>query len=309
MAVSAVAVPSAHGSQLVDRDGVDVHVAVNGTGQALLSYRKDGAMKHVLVWGAVDALPPTVGRPQVKFSLDYSGNFDWQHFSNSCTRYDGPQLPYLVAACKAPDGSYWAVQEWPEPLPDLGFTPWLPPQRALWMDVSHWSGPLPVLTAYADWVYSGTFHALFGRFTYLGHPVHGYRTTQRGAPIDGYGRLIFLDTFDSDYGPGWRRENSFVSHNPTGVWCYGFFQFDASQGYQYPPGDSDPREGVGSKYRLLARGPGVTPDVEATVADPGDFDPSDPASIRFRLKQWRLLKTFIGSDKQCRLGRALGLVS
>src|SRR5581483_4305722 len=52
------------------------------------------------------------------------------------------------------------------------------------------------------------------RLTYDGPPVHGYGTTQRGAPTDGFGRLIYLDTYNSVYGEGWRRENSFVAHNP-----------------------------------------------------------------------------------------------
>jgi hypothetical protein len=176
------------------------------------------------------------------------------------------------------------------------------------MDVSHWRGPVARLTAYPDWVYSGRFHSLFGAFTYNGSPVYGFGTTQYGAPTDGFGRLIFLDTYHSAYGSGWRRENSFVPHNPTGVFCYGFYSFDPTKGgYQHPPGQTDPRgPGVGAKYRLIGRGPGVTPDVQAVVNDAGDYDASSPADVQFRLKQWRLLGTFIGSDQQCLAGRALG---
>lgn len=298
---------TASASQLVDRDGRNVRIAVNGSGEAMVSYTKGAVTKHVLVWGAINALPPTRGKRQVEFQLDYSGNRA-KGFVGSCGRYDGPAVPYLVVACKAPDGSYWAVQEWPQPLPDLGYTPWLAPQRTLWMDVSHWRGPLARLTAYPDWVYSGQFHSLFGAFTYHGSPVYGFGTTQYGAPTDGFGRLIFLDTYNSPYSPGWRRENSFVPHNPTGVFCYGFYSFDPTKGgYQHPPGQADPRgPGVGTKYRLIGRGPGVTPDVQAVVNDPGDYDASSQADVEFRLKQWRLLGTFIGSDQQCLAGRALG---
>ena len=38
----------------------------------------------------------------------------------TCPTYDGPALADLVAACKAPDGSYWAVQSWDRDLPDYG---------------------------------------------------------------------------------------------------------------------------------------------------------------------------------------------
>ena len=39
-----------------------------------------------------------------------------------CLPYDGPALAWEVAACKAPDGSYWALQAWQRGLPDLGVT-------------------------------------------------------------------------------------------------------------------------------------------------------------------------------------------
>src|SRR5207249_3647623 len=82
------------------------------------------------------------------------------------------------------------------------------------------------IEAYTDWIYGGRFHDIFGRLTYRGNPVYGFSTTRYGAPEDGYGRLLYLDTYDSAYGPGWRRENSFVAHNPTGVFCYGFYPFE-----------------------------------------------------------------------------------
>src|SRR4029077_18534494 len=95
-----------------------------------------------------------------------------------CGRYDGPALPNLVAACKAPDGSYWAAQSWPQPLPDLGFTPWTPALQANWLEISHWTGELAQLETGSDWVYGGRFQGIFGRFTYPGVPVYGFRPTR-----------------------------------------------------------------------------------------------------------------------------------
>jgi hypothetical protein len=300
----------AFGSQLIDRNGQHVRIRTDDQGRALVSYTEAGKRKNVLVWGALNALPPAKGTQQVKFHFDYSGN-QIAGFKGSCGHYDGPDLPNLVAACTAADGSYWAVQEWPAALPDLGFTPWTEAQRALAMDVSHWSGPVATLVAYPDWVYSGTFHSLFGRYTYDGTPVYGFGTTRYGIPTDRFGRLVYLDTYGSGYGDGWVRENSFVSHNPTGVFCYGFYSFDPTKGgYVHPPGETAMRgPGTGSKYRLLAMGPGVTPDVQTTVDDPGDFDRKSGADVAFRLKQWRLFTTFVGTDKPCRAGRALGAVN
>src|ERR1043166_4214971 len=68
---------------------------------------------------------------QVRFKRDYSGGWGkyhragyWKTFKNACQPYDGPALSYLVTACKAPDGSYWAVQNWQKDLPLLGFDAW-----------------------------------------------------------------------------------------------------------------------------------------------------------------------------------------
>ena len=44
-----------------------------------------------------------------------------------------------------------------------------------------------------------------------------------GEPLDTFGRNLYVDTFDSAYGPGWKRENSFLTHRGTGVFCYGFY--------------------------------------------------------------------------------------
>src|SRR5438477_9980144 len=287
-AVLLFAVPGvASAAQLIDRNATSVHIAINKQGQALLTYRKGGATKHVLVWGAINALPPASGAHQVKLKVDYSGGWGtyhtvyWKHFAGSCGRYDGPALPNVVAACKAPDGSYWAAQSWPQPLPDLGFTPWLPELRADWLEVSHWSGPVAQLETGMDWVYSGRFQDLFGRFTYRGHPVSGFHPTPHGAPTDGFGRLIYLDTYNSVYGPGWRRENSFVAHNPSGVFCYGFYPFDPTQGgYHYPPGQTAKRgPGTGEQYRIFAEGPGVTPDVSTLVQPLHPFDKSNAGEV------------------------------
>jgi hypothetical protein len=265
----------ASGSQLIDRDATNVGLLVNGDGQALLSYRA-GAVKRVLAWGAVNAHAPSASSPQVKFRLDYSGR---GFKGGSCTRYTGPSLPWLVAACNAPDGSYWAAQAFPQALPDLGFTPWTQAQRAVWLELSHWTGAVPTLTVAEDWVYAGKYREIYGRLTYQGQPVYGFRTTRYGAPLGGYGSLVYLDVLDAAaYGPGWRRENSFVTHKPTGVFCYGFFTFDPTKGgYQYPPGQTAPRgPGVAGQYRITAHGPGVAPDVDWTGPGLGAYNAADP---------------------------------
>lgn len=309
VAAALAAAGSASAAQLIDRDATGVKLAVNAKGEALLTYRAAGRLKHVLVWGAVNARTPNKDVPQVKFQKDYSGGWGkyrklyWQGFPNVCTRYDGPSLPNVVAACKAGDGSYWAAQSWPQPLPDLGYTPWTPALRADWLEVSHWTGPVAQLDVYVDWVNTQKARQVFGRYTWGGVPVFGFGTSRYGAPSDGYGRLIYLDTLNAPkYGSGWRRENSFVPHNPTGVWCYEFYSYDPTGGgYIHPPGQTGSRgPGVGEKYRLIAAGPGVTPNVAKVVDDPGDYDPSNPQKVAFEQQQNGVLDSILAGDKLCR---------
>jgi hypothetical protein len=308
-AVGAACLPaSADASQLIDRNARDVRLAVNAKGEALVTYRVGGRLRRVLAWGATDARFPNGSLPQMRFKKDYAGGWGkyrqlyWRTFRNACRAYDGPRLAYLVTACKAPDGSYWALQSWQTPLPDLGFSPWLPQQKAWELHLSHWTGPLAQLEVWTDWVYAGRFHSLFGRLTYRGRPVYGYHTTRYGAPLDGYGRLLYLDTYNSVYGAGWRRENSFVSHNPTGVFCYGFYPFDPRRGgYVHPPGlDAMRGPGNGSHYRITVNGPGVTPDVVWVGNGLHDFDARNPADVAYERRQNALLDSIVGVDRLCR---------
>jgi hypothetical protein len=306
-ALALVSATAAGASQLVTRNAGHPRLAVNAKGEALVTYTEKGATRRVLVWGAKNALPPTQGRHQVSFKLDYSGGWTthhtkyWKTFRNVCLPYTGPALDFFAAACDAADSSHWALQAWQEQLPDLGFTPWTPLQRSWDLHISHWSGPLPKLEVWTDWVYSGRYQQVFGKYSYDGEPIYGFHTTRTGAPTDGYGRLIFLDTYDSRYGPGWRRENSFVSHNPTGIWCYGFFQFDATL-YPHPKNLKEKMRGpgTGEKYRLSADGPGVTPDVSVVVPGLHDYNPNDPSDVAYERQQNALLDSIVGVDKQCR---------
>jgi hypothetical protein len=208
-------------------------------------------VRHVLAWGAINAIAPTQSRPQVAFRLDYAGGWGtyrkeiWKTFRNKCRPYDGPPLQWLVTACKAPDGSYWAVQSWQRALANYGVRPTA--AQSVWeLRLAHWRGELPRLEIELD--------HLFGRFTYRGQPVHGFRTKPSGEPLDTFGRNLYVDTFNSAYGAGWKRENSFLMHRGTGAFCYGF----------YPHGDRP--AGDGQRYRATIIGPGVTPDPGARSA-------------------------------------------
>jgi len=230
----------------------------------------------VLAWGAVNALPPSQTVPQVRFKLDFTGGLK-QHFGNACGGYDGPPLAGELAACKAPDGSYWAVQQWQPSLPHRGFPPYKAGQTDWELDLSHWTGAIAQLEVHVDWAF-GDHHNLFGRLVYDGVPVHGFHTVQgTGAPQDGYGRSLYIDTLDSAYGPGWKRETSIVFRNPTGVFCYSFWPTsDVSL-----PGHPSRPAGNGRAYRIEVLGPGVTPNLDVEVDDPGTWDPNDASKVSY----------------------------
>jgi hypothetical protein len=153
-----------------------------------------------------------------------------------------------------------------------------------------------VLEIYTDWVYSEKWHHLFGTYTYEGVPVHGFNATTYGNPLDGYGRNIYVDTLNSAYGAGWKRENSFLAHNPRGNFCYGFY---ARERYSwYPAGPRRP-EGNGEAYRARAMGPGVTPIVQWTGPGLEDYDAGNPDHVNHELAMRVLEDQIHGSDAQC----------
>jgi hypothetical protein len=280
---------NAGGSVILARDARAVRLAVDERGRALVTYRDAKGIHRVLVWGAIN--------DDLRFKLDYSGGLRafgehlWKDFRDVSRPYTGPDLPWLVVARRARDGSFWALQAWQRLLPNLGYTPWKHPQAAWELHVSHWRGPLPLLEIWLDWVRDGRFEHLFGRYTYRGKPVFGMSSTPDGRPLDPYGRNIYLDTYDSVYGPGWERENSFLTHEPNGNFCYGFYPHTAPS--WYPPGP-DLLPGVGSQYRATVIGPGVTPDVSWAGQALGPFDPVHEERMN------ELSDQIAGGDQRCR---------
>ncbi len=275
---------TASASQLIDRNAKDVKLEVNVKGEALLTYRDGGGVKHVLAWGAVNAIPPTKGSRQVALKLDYAGGWGkyhttyWKTFRSACRPYDGPPLAWEVTACTAPDGSYWAVQAWQRELPNYGLDP--KPSQGVWeLRLSHWTGPLAVLTISTDWAWHQWDH-LYGTYTYRGSPVFGFASTSSGNPLDTFGRNIYVDTYDSAYGSGWKRENSFLTHVGTGAFCYSF-----------NPHGPEPA-GTGTQYRATVEGPGVTPDVMWQGPAPGPYDRALDQVANEKIAALR--------DKQCR---------
>ena len=274
--VATVAAPTATASELIDRNATGVKLVTTAKGEALVTYQAGGKLKHVLAWSAVNAIPPNRSRPQVEFKLDYSGGYAkyhrnyWQTLAGVCLPYDGQALAWKVAACKATDGSYWALQAWQRMLPNYGLTP--TPAQAVWeLRLSHWTGKTGTLAVTTNWAYR-RFDHLFGSFKLGGVGVYGFKSTPAGVPLDTYGRNIYVDTLDSAYGAGWKRENSFLTHGPGGTFCYGLF----------PHGSRG--AGKGAKYRATVEGPGVSPDVMWQGEAPGAYDAARDAAANDAIK-------------------------
>ena len=261
-----VAAGTAAGSQPVgDRNVRNPTLQVNATGEALISYvRENGQPRHVLAWGAINARWPNATIPPTRFRFDHAGGWGkygrqvWRSFRNACRPYDGPPLAWVVAACKSPDGSYWALQSWQRVQPMRGFPAFQPAHMKWELHVSHWRGPLAELDVSPNWTYDGRWQGVFGRLRYLGKPVHGWRTpspSRRAA----YARYVYIDTFNSVWGRGWKRAAAKVTHNPNGGFCFSFVPDRPPPGY---PDRSIRAPGNGDRHRVSAMGPGVTPVIQ-----------------------------------------------
>jgi hypothetical protein len=281
-AVLAVASPAEASEQFGDLDVAFLSLKVNARGEALISYRTSlRVLRHVYVWGAINAIPPDPRNPQVRFRFDYSGGWkrygrqNWRTFQNRCRPYDGPTLVWLVAACKAPDGSYWALQRWQRLLPMRGVEPFRPEQVSYELHVSHWTGPLPMLEVSPNWTYGGSWQGLFGRLTYRERPVYGFRTPSSRAR-DLNARFFYVDTLNSAFGVGWKHDAGKVAHSRNGAFCYSFVP-------QIPPPGYPNRElrpaGNGQRHRVTVMGPGVTPVIRWEGSGLGRYDAQQDASF------------------------------
>jgi len=126
-----------------------------------------------------------------------------------------------------------------------------------------------LLRAYPRWskFYSGTrarsaknhFPLLFGLLTFRGVGVYG-PGNKFGSPTNEFGRNVYIDTLDSDYGPGWRRVMGVLTQPTHGTFCYEFSK----------KGGSDGKTGVSTKntYRMTVIGPSLSPVLTQNIQGP-----------------------------------------
>lgn len=133
---------------------------------------------------------------------------------------------------------------------------------------SRWSKFSP--GGYKGYLKGDHYAVLYGSLTYSGYGVYG-PGDRFGAPTTEYGRNVYIDTFNSDYGAGWRRVMGVLTQPPNGTFCYELSKKGGSAG----------NTGISKndRYRLTAIGPGLTPVVQAVIKSPTfpfgapDYDP------------------------------------
>jgi hypothetical protein len=287
-AVAIVPTP-ALASKAITHNASHVRLRVDSLGRAMVDYTDmHGVRKHILAWGAKNAIAPTRARHQRHFHLDYSGGYAsfgrayWKTMKNACHRFrtagqlaaaahEDP-LPLYVTGCRLPNGSFWALQGWKRIVPHGGLHKRDYAKAFTELHLSHWNTALPVLEINTDWIYNGSFDHLWGRFTYLGVPVRGFGSNH-GNPTDTYGRNLYVDVLDSKWGKGWWRLQAFLTHHPAGNFCVGTYRFGHTQ------------PGMGKAYRGTIMGPGVTPLIRVKVPEPGPYDPVADAHSNALQKQ------------------------
>ena len=148
---------------------------------------------------------------------------------------------------------------------------------------------VPVLQIYRHWTYGGTLQGFFGRVTYLGQPVYGARTAS-AAVNDTWARNIYIDAFDSDFGPGWMHDTAISTHPGSGGFCFTFVRQAPPPGY---PSTKPNGNGLGKRYRISAVGPGVTPIVQWQAPSLTTHDPEQEQAAT------QAFDRILGNDVHC----------
>ena len=81
----------------------------------------------------------------------------------------------MIAACDAPDGSHWALQQWGRLWKNYGGD-----KAPNELYISHWRGHAGELAIQTDYSYHGKHQHLWGNFTFHGKPVFGLQVDARG---------------------------------------------------------------------------------------------------------------------------------
>ena len=111
-------------------------------------------------------------------------------------------IPWAVTVRRTADGSFYALQSWRR----LAGGP-------VELRLSRWKGAptkLTLRTVCCKWGHEN----VEGGASFHGTPIFGQRVTAQGAPLDPYGRNVYLDSFRAGH---WLRMMGILTHTSTGT--------------------------------------------------------------------------------------------
>ena len=174
--LTCVLASDASASQLIDRNATGVKLAVNAKGEALITYsaRRQAEARARLGRDQRDRADarPRAGEPSSS-TTRVAGASTSATTGRRSARPAAPttarRSPGMVAACKAPDGSYWALQAWQRMLAELRRG--AERRAVVWeLRLSHWTGDAAgARRSSTDWAWHQWDH-LFGTFTLRRQP-------------------------------------------------------------------------------------------------------------------------------------------
>ena len=181
------------------------------------------ARRHVLAWGAVNAIAPTPSRKQVAFELDYAGGWGkyhrdyWKTFGGSCGAYDGP-------AARLEGGCLQGARRLVLGAAGVAAGAAELRRRAERAARAHGSsgsrtGPARCPCSRSTWTGRGTSSTTSSARSRTAAPASTASARPRAAhPLDTFGRNIYVDTFDSALRRGLEaREQLPHAHRHRGV--------------------------------------------------------------------------------------------
>jgi hypothetical protein len=183
-AAALVVAAPARGSVEIGENAAGVTLRVDTAGNAEVTWTSGGERRSIVV--ARDG------------SLHFGASLSGPDVSHETT---GVQLAWAVVVRQTPDGSFYALQSWRR-LDD----------GPVELRFSRWTGAPTSLTLHVVCCKWGSVNVV-GEATFHGQPIYGERATSQGAPLDPYGRNVYLDTFRSGT---WHRMMGILTHKPTG---------------------------------------------------------------------------------------------
>ncbi|MGB2953441.1 MAG: hypothetical protein WBB74_08605, partial [Gaiellaceae bacterium] len=133
-----------------------------------------------------------------------SGRLRWgAHLQGRDVSYPatGIAVPVARVVRQTPDGRLWALQAWRRL-----------PGGPVELRFARWQGAPTTLTLQAVCC---KWHSenVVGKASFHGKAIYGFHSTPQGAPLDRFGRNVFLDSYRHSR---WHRMMGILTHRPTG---------------------------------------------------------------------------------------------